>query len=322
MKYTADFVRKVNEVYHDVEGREYENKHAEIFVDESDRWLKIGHRFIANKSEKTTLLDLGTGTGFVPLKIGEILKEGDLCVCSDVSANMLDISRENLSNKGFKCEFIYLKLDGKEIDFESNYFSHITLNSVLHHIPDFSTIFKEIDRLLQIHGRLIIVHEPNRAYYTNKFLQTNSKLFYVFMNPRLYLAIKLRMFGFSKASSRVCKDRHVSTMNKFAIAEEVNRQLLDEGIIKDPLSVQEIGKIVDFHLHISGEVHGVRGISISELLQEYLPNYEIEHFETYNHLVTTGSQNKFTKMYDSFLKRLFPEKGAHFSVVLKKVAHS
>jgi ubiquinone/menaquinone biosynthesis C-methylase UbiE len=321
MKYTADFVIKVNEIYADVEGREYENRHPEIFIDESDRWCRIGKQFVAGSAEKITLLDIGSGTGFVPLKIADLLKENDTCICSDVSYGMLDVCKKNLSGKKFKCNFAYLKLDGKTINLESDSLTHITLNSVLHHVPDFSLFFKEVDRLLRIKGRLIIGHEPSKSFYTNKLLRINSKLCDILANPKLYAAYRLKKFGLIDASSRLFKDRYAAVMSNKRRLEEANRRFLKAGLVKEPLTADQLSEIVDFHSPTAGGFHKERGINISELLSNYLPNYEIEHFETYNHLGKVRPQNRLMKRYDWFLKKLFPRAGATFLVVLKKGSH-
>lgn len=320
MEYTSDFVIKVNEIYHDVEGREYEGKHPEIFTDDVKRWRDIGSKFIANSHEQITLLDIGTGTGFIPLQIGRILKANDICVCSDVSREMLEVCKENLRDKDFRCCFDYLRLDGKKFDLESNYFTHITLNSVLHHIPDFGSFFKEINRLLRVQGRLIIGHEPNELFYTNTFLRVNSRLFYVIMNPKS-IVHKSRRLGLIKRPKKDCKGDDVHISNQQRISEGVNKRLMDEGMIEEPLTAKQIIEIVDFHVPSSRLVYRRGGISISELLRDYLPNYELEYYETYCYLGSVSTRNWFTKKYDSLLKKLFPDSGSLFSTVLKKAAH-
>ncbi|MHA1788791.1 MAG: methyltransferase domain-containing protein [Candidatus Helarchaeota archaeon] len=47
----------------------------------------------------------------------------------------------------------------------------ITLNSVLHHIPDVDKFLSEVEELLVKDGLLIIAHEPNKLFYTNLILR-------------------------------------------------------------------------------------------------------------------------------------------------------
>ncbi|MHC4397332.1 MAG: class I SAM-dependent methyltransferase [Planctomycetota bacterium] len=319
MKYDADFVLKVNEVYHDIEGEEHVSKHPDIFIDEAERWREIGRRFIANDSQKVTLLDIGSGTAFVPCGIGNFLKEGDLCACSDISSTMLDVCKKNISEKNFKCQFKYLKLNGKQIDFESDFFTHITLNAVLHHIPDFSLFFKEVDRLLQVQGRFIIVHEPNKPFYTHKFLWKNYRACIRLWNPKSYISDKLKTLGLLKASDEARKDRNNANLKRTLLVDEVNKCLLKAGVVEHALTPNDISDIVDIKSPTAGDFHEDRGIDISEILQDYLPNYELMYFETYNHLGQLRNLRGFMKVYDSLLKKLFPKTGAYFSAVLIKV---
>ena len=322
MKQTADFIIQVNEIYHDVEANVYRSRHPEIFTDEINRWREIGKRFIAESSHRVALLDIGSGTGFVPCEIGGFLKRNDLCVCSDISSNMLDSCKKNLSDKGFKCEFMYLKLEGMRIGLKSGFFTHITLNSVLHHIPDFSPFFKEIDRLLQIQGWLIIGHEPNRHFYTHKLLWKNYRACCILMNPKSYISDKLRNSRLFSTSNKTCKNHNVANLKRALFFDEVNKRLLKVGIVEDALTPNQISEIVDIHSPTAGGFHKERGINISQLLERYLSNYQLKYFETYNHLGQISSRNTFTRCYDSFLKRFFPMEGATFLAVLKKVSSS
>lgn len=319
MQYEADFVLKVNEIYHDAEGEAHENKHPEIFIDDVDRWHKIRRQFIANSSQRVALLDIGSGTGFVPSQIGGFLKEDDLCVCSDISSDMLDVCKKKLLDKDFKCHFMYLKLNGKEINFKSDFFTHVTLNGVLHHIPDFSLFFKEVNRLLQIQGRLIIGHEPNKAFYTHKFLWKNYRACIHLRDPKSYISDKLRKLGLFKTSDEICKDRNVANLKRDPLVDEVNKCLLKAGIVEHVLTPSQISEIVDIQSPTAGKFHKDRGIDISQILQDYLPNYEQEYFETYNHLGQIRALGGFMERYDSTLKKLFPKAGATFFAVLKKL---
>jgi len=316
MKFTTEFVLKLNEIYHDVEKSEYENKHPEIFEHEVIRWRKISKLFFANNNKKICLLDIGSGTGFVPLQIGEFLKRGDLLVCSDLSSKILNICKKNLSDKNFKCNIEYLKLKGMIINLESNVFDYITLNSVLHHIPDFLTFFKEINRLLKTNGRLIIGHEPNKTFYVHKILWNNYIFISRLCNPKKSIASILRRLKLQKIERKFYQsfNQEVNTHKK--IVEDVNKRLIKNGIIKIPLTARQIAAIVDIHSPTAGGYHKDRGIDIAENLSYHLPNFKIEYLETYNHLCKVSTKNKFTKLYDFILRKTYPKTGATFFVVL------
>ncbi len=56
---------RVNELFHDIEQEDYDEKHSDILVGEAMRWKKNTYSFFKNRSSSTTFLDIGSGTGFV-----------------------------------------------------------------------------------------------------------------------------------------------------------------------------------------------------------------------------------------------------------------
>lgn len=320
IKYSKEFILKVNEIYHDIEGKEYQNKHPEIFQDEASRWREIGNGFLNEKKNKQIILDLGTGTGFVPLNIAKFLKENDLFICSDISMNILDICMHNIKHQNFKCNFKFVKLDGKKIPLPSDSVNCITLNSVLHHIPDFDDFFKEVNRILQTNGYLIIGHEPNKLFYAHNFLWNNYKLVSALFDPKRIVAEILQKFRLMDFFMKLYGYFSSDVKSYRSLAKKVNIRLLEDKLIKKELSAHQIAEIVDIHSPTAGfYYHANRGIEMDRILSEYLPNFRLIYIETYNHLCKISNKNKFTKKYNNFLKKKYPEKGATFLVVLRKV---
>ena len=317
MDYPIDLVLRVNEIYHDVEGQDYEERHPEIFAGEAARWKAIGQSLLAGNSSKIRVLDVGSGTGFVPLQIGPFLNKDDQLICSDVSANMLRVCEAALSHR-FEFSIEYLKLDGKTIDLASDSLDYVTLNSVLHHVPDLSIFFKEIDRLMKTGGRLIICHEPNRRFYAHGFLWHNSRFTEMLMSPRKLIGLMLRKLGLYDLVRTVFTVSDPGVQRHRAIADDVNRRLLDERVIDAPLSSSQVAEIVDIHSPTAGGGrHKDRGIDVSEIVARYLPEYEVESLETYGHLPDV-SRNRIVRWYDSVLARVFPDAGATLLVILRK----
>lgn len=317
MKYNYDLVLKINEIYHDVEGQEYEKKHPEIFNDELVRWERAAKLFIANNQQKINLLDIGSGTGFVPLTIGNFLKEGDLFICSDVSSKILNVCRKNIENNKFACSFDYLKLDGRKINLESEKFDYITLNSVLHHIPNLSGFFEEVNRLLKVGGLLIVAHEPNKIFYDNVFLLNNYRMIDFLLNPKKLIVQILKKSGLFNIVRKFFKHFKEESGNS-RIINEVNQRLLEDGVIKSNLTGDQIIEIIDIHSPTAGGFHKERGIDIQTILKDYLSNFKLQYLETYNHLCKISSQNKFTRRYNNFLKRKYSENGSLFFAVFCK----
>jgi len=316
MSYSSEFVLKVNEVYHDVEGSDYQDKHPEVFKDEIDRWQKIGQKFLIGYFNQIRILDIGSGTGFVPLQICSFLKKEDTFVCSDISQNILDVCQKNVLENNFPCQTIFKKFDGKSFLLDSNQFDFITLNSVLHHIPDFQPFLKEVNRLLKIDGRLIICHEPNKSFFCHRFLWPNYKLFSYLISPKQLLFSVLKRMGLP---GLLKNKSNIGVENQARINQEVNRRLLEMGFIKSPLTHNQIIEIIDIQSPTAGGFHKERGIDILSLVKDYLPNFKVEDFKTYNHLRTLSSRNFLTKWYDQMLAKIYPHAGSSFSVFIRKV---
>jgi len=94
----------VNELFHDLEGRSYQSHHPEIFDMEADRWRRACEQFVEPFSGPKRLLDVGSGTGFVPMQLRPFLGRDDLLICSDLSAGMLDACRRNIEQTSFACK--------------------------------------------------------------------------------------------------------------------------------------------------------------------------------------------------------------------------
>jgi ubiquinone/menaquinone biosynthesis C-methylase UbiE len=103
------------------------------------------------KNEKFSILDLGTGKGFLLTQAGLYNPSYDL-VGIDFSQGMLDQAKENIRNEGLnalliKSELTNLPLDDECIDF-------VISNNSLHHVKNKKRLYSEIYRVLKKSGRL------------------------------------------------------------------------------------------------------------------------------------------------------------------------
>lgn len=301
IKYDEKFVIKVNEVFHDIEAELYTERHPEIFIDEKKRWKKLSKTYISNK-DNITILDIGSGTGFVPLVISPFLKNNDTIICSDVSSKMIEICKTKIEKKDFECKFQYRKLNGNLNSMKEHSIDIITINSVLHHIPNLDDFYSELNDILSKNGLLIIAHEPNKLFFNNKFLWNN----YLMLNKIVSL------IPYIKSSE------HKSTKSN-SIFIKVNNRLISEEVIEKPLAENEIVSIVDIHSPTAGgTLQKERGFDIDYILHNKLTNFDIVHSETYNHCGKATYSNKYTKIYNNILKKIFPNEGAQFQVILVK----
>lgn len=307
--YSEQLVQRVNELYHDLFSGRYHQEHPEIFEYERQRWERAGEKFFRS-ARPLKALDLGSGTGFVPLAAAVFLKAGDVFICSDISGRVLEQARKNIQACEFTCQFKYVKLEPGipfQLPFESASLEIITLNSVLHHIKDTNTYLSEIDRLLKPGGLLLIGHEPNSYFYGNGILLLFSRL----ANPRMAIdefSIKYPAVNALKkfARSLFARKREAAASHEEMTAR-INEKLLEEKIIDRKLLPEEIKEITD--------IRAREGFKPDRLLA----GFEILHLETYNYLNSqSGGAGILAWSYENLMKKIFPSCGATFFVVLKK----
>lgn len=318
MNYSTDLVIRANEIYHDLEGPDYEKRHPEIFDRERPHWRRISHRWIAGDTRKIRVLDVGCGTGFVAQQVGKYLKAGDTFICADVSAKMLEICKRNLSGLDYRCDIQYLKVDGHGIDIPEDSCDYITLNSVLHHIPDYGIFLEALGRLLRDDGRILIAHEPNKAFYSHRLLWMNYKIVSMLF-PRRLLKEALRWLGLLKMSRKVWKSS--ARVSQTRLVSAVNARLMDDGLIAAPLTMAQVSEIVDLHSPLAGgRLRRDSGIEIHKVLIDNLRGYNLEHLETDAHLGDLSYTNRLARLYASILKARYPERGSLVSVSLKRAS--
>lgn len=312
-----DFVRKVNEYYHDIEGKDYEKLDPEIFVNEKSNWNYIGKNYLCSGNDNLLkLLDIGSGTGFVPLVLSNFLSSEDTFVCSDISSMMLDICKNNISEHNFSCKHEFKKLNGDKLPFKNQEFDFIFLNSVVHHILDIKLLFNEINRILKKDEFLLIGHEPNSLFAKNFFFWYNYKFFSYFSSPKKAVLDIFKLIGlYEKLKKR--SNKKIISSNQ-SLLNQINKKLSEENILNFDLNYDDLIEIIDFHSPTAGKQDLSRGINVFKLNDKLLNNFNIEYFKTYNHLSKLSTNNLFFKKYDSLLSKLAPKFGSLFFVVLRK----
>ncbi|KKL09512.1 hypothetical protein LCGC14_2565130, partial [marine sediment metagenome] len=100
---------------------------------EKERWEDAFEKI--NTKTGRTILDIGTGTGFVPLTISKFLNEKDTLICSDVSKKMLSIVEKKLKSSKFQLELKIIKersgnLNFKKIDLKEKMVDYLLKRKV------------------------------------------------------------------------------------------------------------------------------------------------------------------------------------------------
>lgn len=320
MEPTKELVLRVNELYHDFEGGLYDEKHDDIFDGERNRWDEIGREFFPDQGAGRVLLDVGTGTGFVPLTLAPHLSEKDVFICSDISQNILNAAEKNITASGNVCVFRFVKMNGDTFSgIEDASVDFVTVNSVMHHLPDFQSFFAEMDRIVKRSGRVIVGHEPNQSFFKNYFLWKNYVIVSYFFNPLKFVYDIVCFLGLISLVRRISRKKSGAVSSEYQqIVEKINESLLADGTIAQSLTEKEVGALIDFQSPTAGDFDVEKGIDMPKLLKQYGRNFSLERYDTYNHVYRISHKNYLLRWYSRFLSRFFPKDGAAFFAILKK----
>lgn len=315
--YSEAVVLRVNELFHDLTGRHYQREvESEMLVTEGGRWRTLWERFVEPHrgwSGGHAILDIGTGTGFVPLAVAPFLRVEDRLVCSDVSGEILEIARENITARDLPAAIDFVKLAAVapfRLPFEEEEFTVVTMNSVLHHLKETDAFLAEVDRILAPGGVLVIGHEPNRTFRSNVVLRALFQIARALFVPRAAAIATLRASGlYGPALRFYYRLRADKRQRADDVAATINAALLREGLIERELRPEEIPAITD--------IRDDEGFDPAALR----PDYEMLHLESYNHLLTVDvnrPSNRLVGALSAFLRRRYPGQGATFLALYRK----
>jgi len=316
----SKLVLRVNEVYHDLQGLDYASVHTGMFEAQTQRWQRIGAQLVAGRTAPLCIVDIGSGTGFVASRIAPLLQASDRLICADLSQKMLNACEQHLSSLKISCQRAFLKLDGKNIGMPDQSCDALTMNSVLHHIPEMAPFLSEVNRVLKPGGRLAFAHEPSRHFYESFVLRTHAAAAGMLFTPQRIVGAGLRRLGLMEAARSALRSAGRDSGDA-KLLKQVNQQLLCEGVIREALTQDKLQSLVDVKSPTAGGFRPGFGIDIESLLCD-LPGFEVESVETYNHLAEASLVNALARWYDGFLKRRNPGNGATLSAVLRKFSLS
>ena len=165
------FNREVN----DRLSRKYERLHGDIFnAIEQERLkkaLKAAVEAVRTGAQPIKALDYGCGSGNLTRHLIELGLE---TVSADISEGFLALIERNFSQTGL---LKALAINGKDLsNVPSDTFDLAATYSVLHHVPDYLHIVKEMARVVKPNGVIYLDHEVNESYFKRpkeyiKFLQ-------------------------------------------------------------------------------------------------------------------------------------------------------
>ncbi len=305
----ADRVRRINEIYHNLENTGYDAQHEDIPQFEAGFWKEAARKYLRRDSP-VVWLDYGTGTGFVPLIVGEHMRAEDRLICCDVSGEMLKACEAKLRSRSLPCRRSFEKIDGQTIPAENSSVDVISVNSVLHHLFDLRGFAAECERVLKPSGLLIVAHEPNG----NTSLPLSGRLVRslartVFRPKTLTLVIADRI-PLTESLMR-CVAGRVSPRyrRRNQMLLEIARQIRREGLLDFNLRGTEIQQIVDFQSQ--------HGFDPGELFGRIFSGFVVLESQTYGHLGFYPN-GKGPQAADRYLKRRWPDAGREICFVLQR----
>ena len=198
------FNREVN----DQVSRKYERLHGEIFnaieQERLQKALNTAIEAVRTGAQPLKALDYGCGSGNLTRHLIELGME---TVSADISEGFLALIERNFSQTGLSK---VLTINGKDLsNIPSNEFDLVATYSVLHHVPDYLHIVKEMGRVVKPSGVIYIDHEVNESYFKRpkeyiEFLQKARPA----VNFKRYLRLLLDVKGYIHIFRRLVNPRY------------------------------------------------------------------------------------------------------------------
>ncbi|MHC4532718.1 MAG: class I SAM-dependent methyltransferase [Planctomycetota bacterium] len=199
---------KFNKEAHDEISGKYDCLHNEIFnpIEQQrlGRALSTAIKSVKTDSKPLSALDYGSGSGNLTR---HLIEAGINTVSADVSEGFLNLIDRNFSHTGLSKT---QKINGKDLSgFETAQFDLVATYSVLHHVPDYMRIVKEMCRVLKLGGVLYIDHEVNESYYqkTPEYIEFLKKARPI-INLKRYLRLLFDVKGYKHIVRRLINPRY------------------------------------------------------------------------------------------------------------------
>jgi ubiquinone/menaquinone biosynthesis C-methylase UbiE len=189
----------------------YDCLHNEIFnpieQERLGRALKIAIENVKTNSSEPgqfTALDYGSGSGNLTR---HLIEAGINTTSADVSEGFLSLIERNFSHTGLSKT---IKINGKDLSgIQDNQFDLVATYSVLHHVPDYLHIVKEMCRVLKPGGVFYIDHEVIESYYQRpeKYIEFLKKARPI-TNLKRYLRLLFDVKGYIHIFRRLLNPRY------------------------------------------------------------------------------------------------------------------
>lgn len=112
---------------------------------------------------RSPIIDVGTGTAQIPVEFCRQSAQGEI-IALDAANEMLNLARQNIESAGFSSRVTCMLADAKGMPIGDGSVAAVMSNSIVHHIPEPRTLFKEIHR----------VAAPGATIFVRDLLRPNS----------------------------------------------------------------------------------------------------------------------------------------------------
>jgi SAM-dependent methyltransferase len=152
---------------HDAIGEGYDTGHPEIFNEtEQARLASAIARAVAHARRDgvgpVRALDVGCGTGNLT---AHLIRSGATVMAADLSSRLLQVVSRRFGNAGLDGT---QQLNGTDLQpLAGNAFDLVATYSVLHHVPDYLALVREMARVTRPGGIVMIDHERSEASWTS-----------------------------------------------------------------------------------------------------------------------------------------------------------
>lgn len=137
-------------------------------------YIEFANKIVANsKKNNNSVLDIGAGEGTTT---NCFLSLGSKVTAVDISQNQLDSLKKRCFQYGDKLQVICE--DVNDTVKRNEQYDIITINSFLHHIPNYCNLLQQASNLLKQNGQIFTWQDPIRYDTLNKFTSLFSKIAY------------------------------------------------------------------------------------------------------------------------------------------------
>jgi hypothetical protein len=195
----------------------------------------------------------------------------------------------------------------------------VTMNSVLHHVVWWEDFLRDVAGVLRSGDVLVLCHEPNRRFLENARLvqafdaiveeRKKARPLGKYLNPRNYVRKLLSLSGLSPRTP----------------ADNINKELRENGSIRRDLMPEMIGAIIDYSVPLCwrnipcAPSYDEGFYDIERLSGEYFQGFKVLDSFTYQHVAFSPSvlPRKWIEV-EKVMAEKYPSDGAQFCMIVKK----